>query len=88
MSHLFTSGWGTRVPRASSPTKSYGLRGGPEHPLAVPGRRDEKGVGARLKPGTYTVSNTGPESRVPRAASGGGGAGLRPAGADAGEGRA
>jgi enoyl-CoA hydratase len=34
------------------------------------------------------MSNTGPESRVPPAASGGGGAGLRPAGADAGEGRA
>ena len=34
------------------------------------------------------MSNTGPESTVPRAASGGGGAGLCPAGADAGEGRA
>jgi exodeoxyribonuclease VII small subunit len=31
------------------------------------------------------VSNTGPESSVPPAASGGGGAGLRPAGADAGQ---
>ena len=36
-----------------------------------------------------TVSRyTGPESTVLAAASGGGGAGLRPAGADAGEGRA
>jgi acyl-CoA reductase-like NAD-dependent aldehyde dehydrogenase len=31
------------------------------------------------------VSNTGPESSVPTAASGGGGAGLRPAGADTGQ---
>ena len=63
MSHVFSSGWGTRVPR------------GPENPLAVRGRREQNG-------------NTGPESRVPRAASGGGGAGHRPAGADAGEGHA
>jgi hypothetical protein len=35
-----------------------------------------------------SLRNTGLESTVPRAASGGGGAGLRPAGADAGEGRA
>jgi nicotinate phosphoribosyltransferase len=34
------------------------------------------------------MSNTGPESSVPPAASGGGGAGLRRAGADAGQGRA
>jgi acyl-CoA thioester hydrolase len=34
------------------------------------------------------VSNTGPESTVPPAASGDGGAGLRPAGAAAGQGRA
>jgi exodeoxyribonuclease VII small subunit len=33
------------------------------------------------------MGNTGPEGTVPGAASGGGGAGLRPAGADAGEGR-
>jgi exodeoxyribonuclease VII small subunit len=33
------------------------------------------------------MSNTGPESTVPGAAPGGGGARLRPAGADAGEGR-
>jgi exodeoxyribonuclease VII small subunit len=33
------------------------------------------------------VSNTGPESSVPPAASGGGGAGLRPAGAEAGQSR-
>ncbi len=33
------------------------------------------------------MTNTGPESPVPPAPSGGGGAGLRPAGADAGEGR-
>jgi exodeoxyribonuclease VII small subunit len=31
------------------------------------------------------VSNTGPESSVPPAASGGGGAGVRPTGADAGQ---
>ena len=31
------------------------------------------------------MRNTGPESTVPRATSGAGGAGLRPAGADAGE---
>jgi superfamily I DNA/RNA helicase len=37
--------------------------------------------------GTVRLS-TGPESPVPPAASGGGGAGLRPAGAAAGEGRA
>jgi hypothetical protein len=34
------------------------------------------------------MSNTDPESTVPSAEPGGGGAGLRPAGADAGEGRA
>ena len=34
------------------------------------------------------MSNTGPESTVPSAAPGDGGAGLRPAGASAGEGRA
>ena len=33
------------------------------------------------------MSNTDPESTVPSAEPGGGGAGLRPAGADAGEGR-
>ena len=33
------------------------------------------------------MSNTGSEGPAPPAASGGGGAGLRPAGADAGEGR-
>ena len=33
------------------------------------------------------MGNTGPEGRVPGAASGGGGAGLRPVGVDAGEGR-
>ena len=38
--------------------------------------------------GGHSVSNTGPESTVPPAAPGGGGAGLRPAGAVAGEGRA
>jgi hypothetical protein len=48
----------------------------PRAPLAVRGRRAQY------------VGNTGPESPVPRAVSGGGGAGLRPVGADAGEGRA
>ena len=38
--------------------------------------------------GGNSVDNTGPESTVPPAASGGGGAGLRAAGATAGEGRA
>ena len=38
--------------------------------------------------GGNSMSNTGPESHVPPAASGDGGAGLRPAGAVAGEGRA
>jgi hypothetical protein len=38
--------------------------------------------------GRHSIRNTGLESPVPPAASGGGGAGLRPAGADAGEGRA
>jgi hypothetical protein len=38
--------------------------------------------------GGHSMGNTGPESRVPPAVSGGGGAGLRPAGAFAGEGRA
>jgi hypothetical protein len=38
--------------------------------------------------GGHSVWNTGPEGAVPAAASGAGGAGLRPAGAGAGEGRA
>jgi hypothetical protein len=38
--------------------------------------------------GGHSIRNTGPESPVPPAVSGGGGAGLRPAGAAAGEGRA
>jgi hypothetical protein len=46
------------------------------------GRRSGRGAGG------HSMGNTGPESTVPRAASGGGGAGLRPAGADAGQGRA
>ena len=45
------------------------------------GRRWQCGAGG------HSVNDTGPESTVPPAASGGG-AGLRPAGADAGEGRA
>jgi len=36
----------------------------------------------------HGTGGTGPEGSVPRAAAGGGGAGLRPAGADAGQGRA
>jgi hypothetical protein len=47
----------------------------PRASLAVPGRREQYG-------------NTGPESRVPRAASGAGGGRLRRPGAGAGEGRA
>ena len=54
--------------------------------LAVPGRRDKYGVGDRINPVPHAVSCTGPESGVPRAASGGGGARLRRAGAAAGEG--
>ena len=46
------------------------------------GRRSQCAAGGN------SVSNTGPESRVPRAAPGEGGAGLRQAGAGAGEGRA
>jgi hypothetical protein len=46
------------------------------------GRRWQCGAGGN------SVVNTGPESTVPPAASGVGGAGLRPAGAVAGEGRA
>jgi len=42
----------------------------------------------RCGAGGHSVSNTGPESTVPSAASGGGGAGLCPAGAAVGEGRA
>jgi hypothetical protein len=38
--------------------------------------------------GGHNMSNTGPESPVPPAVSGRGGAWLRPAGAAAGEGRA
>jgi hypothetical protein len=44
------------------------------------GRRSGCGAGG------HSMGNTGPESTVPRAASGGGG--LRPAGADANQGRA
>jgi hypothetical protein len=43
---------------------------------------------SRCWAGGDSMGNTDPESTVPRAGSGGGGAGLRPAGADAGEGRA
>jgi hypothetical protein len=46
------------------------------------GRRSRCGAGGN------SIRNTGPESTVPRAAAGGGGAGLSPAGAVAGEGRA
>jgi hypothetical protein len=46
------------------------------------GRRSGRGAGG------HSMGNTGPESTVPGAASGGGGAGLCPAGADAGEERA
>jgi hypothetical protein len=43
------------------------------------GRRGGCGAGG------HSLSNTAPESPVPSAVSGGGGAGLRPAGAAAGE---
>ena len=43
---------------------------------------------SRCRAGGSGLGNTAPESTVPRAGSGVGGAGLRPAGADAGEGRA
>jgi hypothetical protein len=42
----------------------------------------------RCGAGGHSMGNTGPESTVPPAASAVGGAGLRPAGADGGEGRA
>jgi hypothetical protein len=51
-------------------------------PRAFLGHRSQCGAGGHSTPGT------GPEGTVLRALSGGGGAGLRPAGADAGEGRA
>jgi hypothetical protein len=43
---------------------------------------------SRCEAGGHSTRGTGLESLVPRAASGDGGAGLRPAGAGAGEGRA
>jgi len=43
---------------------------------------------SRRRAGGHSMGNTGPESTVPRAAPGAGGAGLRPAGAGAGEERA
>jgi hypothetical protein len=46
------------------------------------GRRSRRGAGG------HSIRNTGPESTVPRAVPGGGGAGLRPAGAGADQGRA
>jgi hypothetical protein len=49
---------------------------------AFHGRRSRDGAGG------HNAWSTGPESTVPRAAPGAGGAGLRPAGAGAGEGRA
>jgi hypothetical protein len=55
---------------------------GNPHLRAFLGRRSRCGAGG------HSMGNTGPESAVPRAAAGGGGAGLRPAGADAGQGRA
>jgi hypothetical protein len=39
----------------------------------------------RCRAGGDSMGNTDPESTVPSAASGAGGAGLRPAGADAGQ---
>jgi hypothetical protein len=56
---------------------------GNPHLRAFLGRRSQVRVA-----GGHSMGNTGPESAVPRAAAGGGGAGLRPAGADAGQGRA
>jgi len=46
------------------------------------GRRSRHGAGG------HGTRGTGPKGTVPRAAAGGCGAGLRPAGADAGQGRA
>jgi hypothetical protein len=45
-------------------------------------------LGRRWGTGGNTMGNTGPESPVPPAVAGGGGAGLFPAGATAGDGRA
>ena len=55
--------------------------GGDPASVAFLGRRCRCGAGG------HSMSNTGPESTVPAAASGGGGAGLRPAGAVTGQGR-
>ena len=44
------------------------------------------GAAGGAGPEGTVLTGTGPESTVPSAASGGGGAGLRPAGADAGQG--
>ncbi len=51
-------------------------------PRAFLGRRSRCGAGG------HSTRGTGPQSLVPRASSGGGGAGRRPAGAAAGQGRA
>ena len=49
---------------------------------ALLGHRSRRGAGG------HSMGNTGPEGTVPRAGSGTGGAGLRPAGVGAGEVRA
>ena len=51
-------------------------------------KRPFLGRRSRCRAGGHSMRNTGPEITVPRAASGSGGAGLRPAGAGAGQGRA
>ena len=85
-----------KVPQSEREAWPLVLRG--DEVVAVPGIVEAPGVTARRQDSSLssddpggagpegTVSrNTGPESTVPPAASGGGGAGIRPAGADAGE---
>ena len=58
------------------------------HPISTTNARAFLGRRGRRGAGGHSMGDTGPESTVRRAASGGGGAGLRPAGVDAGQGRA
>ena len=57
-------------------------------PESTPHARAFLGRRSRCRAGGDSMGNTDPERPVPRAASGVGGAGLCPAGAVAGEGRA
>jgi tRNA(Ile)-lysidine synthetase-like protein len=84
-----------KIPRSERESWPLVVRG--DEVVAVPGIVEAEGVRAeRLLSGSSdaaggtgpegtVLTSTGPESTGPSAASGGGGAGLRPAGADAGE---